>query len=207
VRVLVLTGAGNRVFCGGADLHELSSEAQAETGYRPFLPAVYSQLFGFEKPTLAALNGTAAGGGFELALACDLRIAAAGARAGLPEVRTGMGPSFGTVMLTRRLPDAVALEMVFTGDLVAVEELERWGLLKVVPAAEIEQAAWDLAGRIAGAAPLAVRKMKALARAGAHLPVIDAMRLEVGPDLYTSEDRREGLAAWREDRRPAWRGR
>jgi enoyl-CoA hydratase len=203
----VITGAGERVFCAGADLGEMSAEGVLEGPYRPFLPAVFAQVAAMEKPTIAALNGTAAGGGFELALACDLRIAARGARAGLPEVRTGMAPTFGTVALTRRIPDAVALELLFTGDLVPVEDLERWGLLRVVAAAELREAALALGARIAGAAPLAVRKVKALARAGAHLPLLEARQLDVGPDLYASEDRREGLRAWREKRPPVWRGR
>jgi enoyl-CoA hydratase len=207
LRAVMLTGAGERVFCGGADLSEMSGEAALEQSYKPFLPDVYAQLVALEKPTVVVLNGTAAGGGFELALACDLRLAAAGVRAGLPEVRNGMGPAFGTVMATRLLPDAVALELVFTGDLVAVEELERWGLLKVVPRAELETAAWALSERIAAAAPLAVKKMKLLARAGAYLPPREAMALNVGPDLYSSEDRREGLRAWREKRPPVWKGR
>jgi enoyl-CoA hydratase/carnithine racemase len=207
VRVVVVTGAGERVFCAGADLGELSAETALEGRYRPFLPAVLAQLAAMEKPTIAALNGTAAGGGLELALACDLRIAASGARAGLPEVRNGMAATFGTVLLARRVPDAVALELLFTGDLVPVEELERWGLLRVVAAAELRAAALALAARIAAAAPLAVRRIKALARAGAHLPALEAMRLDVGPDPYASEDRREGLRAWREKRPPVWRDR
>jgi enoyl-CoA hydratase len=207
VRLLMITGEGDRIFSGGADLAEMSSDAAMAQPFRPIMPALYSAVLSMEKPTLAALNGTAAGGGLELALACDLRIAAAGARAGLPEIRYGMGATFGTVMLTRLLPEAVGLELVFSGDLVPVEDLARWGLFKVVPADRLRAASWAQASRLAAAAPLAVRKLKAIVRQGWRLPAAEAMRLQVGPDLYSSEDRREGLLAWREKRPPVWKGR
>jgi enoyl-CoA hydratase/carnithine racemase len=105
------------------------------------------------------------------------------------------------------MPRARALEILLTGDLVPVEEAGRWGLVEVVPAGDLKAAAWDLANRVAVAAPLAVRKIKALIREGTHLPLLDAMRLQVGPDIYTSEDRLEGLRAWREKRPPVWRAR
>jgi enoyl-CoA hydratase len=207
VRLLMITAAGDRVFCAGADLKEMTREADLRKPYRPLLPDLYAALLAMEKPTLAALNGTAAGGGLELALACDLRLAAAGARIGLPEIKQGICPTFGTVALARAVPVSVALEMLFLGDLVDVEEAARWGLLKVVPAAELRDAAWQLAVKVAAGAPLVVRKIKLLARDGAHLPLAEAMRLQVGPDIYTSEDRLEGLRAWREKRPPVWRGR
>jgi enoyl-CoA hydratase len=207
VRLLMITGAGDRVFCGGADLGEMAQEGALEQPYSPLLPELYAALIGMEKPTLAALNGTAAGGGLELALACDLRIAAAGARIGLPEIRQGLCPSFGALALTRAMPRGPALELLLTGDLLPVEEAATWGLVRVVPASELRSAAWALAARVAGAAPLAVRKIKALIQAGAHLPLAEAMRLHAGPDIYASEDRREGLRAWREKRPPLWRGR
>jgi enoyl-CoA hydratase/carnithine racemase len=207
VRVVMFTGAGERTFCAGADLNEMSAEATVGRPYQPILPDLYAAVLALEKPTLAALNGTAVGGGLELALACDIRIGAAGARVGLPEVRHGMAPTFGTVMLTRVLPTSIALELVFTGDIVPIEEFGRWGAVKVVPAAELAAVAWTIAERIARAAPLAVRKLKAIAARSAHLPASEAMRLRVGPDLYASEDRGEGLRAWRERRPPIWKGR
>lgn len=207
VGALMITASGGRTFCAGADLKELSDEASLGRVYTSILPDLYAALVSTEKPTLAALNGTAAGGGMELALACDLRLAAEGARIGLPEIKQGLCPTFGTVALSRLMPQSAALEMLFTGDLVAVEEAARWGLVKVVPAGQLEAAAWDLAGRAAAAAPLVVRKIKALIREGTHLPLLDAMRLQVGPDIYASEDRLEGLRAWREKRPPVWRAR
>jgi enoyl-CoA hydratase len=207
VRVLMITGAGDRTFCAGADLTELSDERTLRRSYKPIMPDLYSALVAMDKPTLAALNGTAAGGGLELALACDLRIAAAGARLGLPEIKQGLCPTFGTVALSRLMPRAPALEMLLTGDLVPVEEAGRWGLVDVVPAGELKAAAWDLAQRVAVSAPLAVQKIKALIREGMHLSLLDAMRLDIGPDIYASEDRLEGLRAWREKRSPVWRAR
>ncbi|HET7874826.1 MAG TPA: enoyl-CoA hydratase/isomerase family protein [Methylomirabilota bacterium] len=207
VRLVTITGAGERAFSAGADLEEMAAGADRGERFRPVLPSLYSTVLGMRKPTLAAINGSAVGGGLELALACDLRVASAAARFGLPEIGLGMGATFGTVMLTRLLPLPRALELVFTGELIEAEEAARWGLVRVVPAERLRAAAWALAARVAAAAPLAVEKMKAVARLGAHLPVAEAVRLQVGPDLYSSEDRLEGLRAWREKRRPVWRGR
>jgi enoyl-CoA hydratase/carnithine racemase len=207
VRALMITAAGVSTFCAGADLKELSDEATLGQPYTPILPDLYAALVAMDKPTLAALNGTAAGGGMELALACDLRVAAAGARVGLPEIKQGLCPTFGTVALSRLMPRAVAVELLLTGDLVDVEEVARWGLVRVVPPGQLEAAVWDLANRIAAAAPLVVRKIKALIREGTHLPLLDAMKLQVDPDIYASEDRLEGLRAWREKRPPVWRAR
>jgi enoyl-CoA hydratase/carnithine racemase len=199
VRVVMLTGAGDRTFSAGADLKEMSVEGALGRPYTPILPTLY--------PTLVVLNGTAVGGGLELALACDLRMAAAGCQVGLPEIKHGIGAVFGDVMLTRSLPGPLAFEMLFTGDLYPVEEVARWGLVKVVPADLLRDSAWELAERVAASAPLAIRKLKAIARHGAARPVLEAMKLDSGPDLYASEDRKEGLRAWREKRPPIWRGR
>jgi enoyl-CoA hydratase len=207
VRVLAITGAGQRTFSGGADLAEMAEETALSRPYQPIMPTLYEALINLEKPTLAIINGTAAGGGLELALACDLRLAAAGSKIGLPEIHHGLSATFGCIMLMRTLPGPVALEMLFTGDLIPVEEAARWGLVEVVPPDGLEVRARELGERVAAAAPLAVRKLKAIARQTATLPIVDALQLQVGPDLYASEDRMEGLRAWREKRTPVWKGR
>lgn len=208
VWVVMLTGTGDRIFCAGADLGELAEDAGSWRPFTPVLPGLYRTCLALSKPTIAVLNGTAAGGGLELALACDIRLIAAGARLLLPEARLGMGATFGAAQLARLLPWGRAMEAVWTGDPIAAEEAERWGLVSAVHApADLRTAAWGLAERIAASAPLAVRKMKLVARASREGPLAAALELREGPDLYASDDRREGLRAWRERRPPRWHGR
>ena len=206
VRLLAITGAGRRVFSAGADLGEMADEDALARAYTPIMPDLYEALVLLEKPTLAILNGTAAGGGLELALACDIRLAVAGSRIGLPEIQRGMAAGFGCIMLTRSLPRPMAMRMLFTGELLGVEEAARWGLVEVVPHGDLQERARTLGESIAAAAPLAVRKLKAIANQTAALSIVEALHAQVGPDLYASEDRAEGLRAWREKRAPVWRG-
>jgi len=159
-------------------------------------------------PVIAALNGAAVAGGFELALACDLRVAATGIPLGLPEATIGMGANFGSVVLPKRIPVGIALEMLLTGEYVTSEDAARWGLVnRLVDADDVLPAAMALAERIAANAPISVRRMKETAVKGLELPLWQALRLDVGPNPYLSEDRREGIAAYLEKRPPNWTGR
>ena len=212
VRVIVLTGSGDRVFCAGADLKEIRENDEAGRPFRPPMGHPERQLFEVVteifKPTIAALNGSAVAGGFELALACDLRIAAAGISLGLPEAKIGMGANFGSVVLPKRIPLGIALEMLFTGDYFSSEVAERWGLVNgVVPADRLMGEAMELAERIAANAPLSIRSMKEKAIKGLEMPLWSALRLDAGPNPYLSEDRKEGIRARLEKRKPEWRGR
>ena len=212
VRVIVLTGSGDRVFCAGADLKEIAANDAAGRPFRPPMGHPERQLFEVVtetfKPTIAALNGSAVAGGFELALACDIRIAVEGISLGLPEARIGMGANFGSVVLPKRIPLGIALEMLFTADYFGTEVAERWGLLnRVVPAADLMPETMKLAARIAANAPLSIRSMKEKAIKGLELPLWSALRLDVGPNPYLSEDRREGIRARLEKRTPEWKGR
>ena len=212
VRVIVLTGAGDRSFCAGADMKEIGAADAAGSRYRSRAQqprrGAHEVLWETNKPTIAAVNGHAVGGGFELMLACDLRVISADAKLGLPEARRGMGAFFGTVVLPRLVPSGLAAEMLFTGEYVDALTAERWGLAnRVVQADQVRITAADLAQKIAANAPLSVRRMKETIAKTRELPVPAALRMDVGPDPYHSEDREEGIRAFNEKRAPRWKGR
>ncbi len=211
VRAIVLTGNGP-AFCAGFDLKEIRERDQRGERFRPPMNRPGRSLFEVVTetpvPIVAALQGHAVAGGFELALACDLRVAAPGIKLGLPEATIGMGANFGSVVLPKRIPMGIALEMLLTGEYATSEEAERWGLLnRIVDADAVLATALELAERIAGNAPISVRRMKETAVKSVDLPLWQALRLDVGPNPYLSDDRREGIAAYLEKRRPEWRGR
>jgi enoyl-CoA hydratase len=212
VRVIVITGTGERTFCAGADLKEMREADHAGAAFRPPMQraerAVLEVVLETYKPTIAALNGHAVAGGFELALGCDLRIAAEGVQLGMPEAKIGMGANFASVILPKRLPMAIALHMLFTGEYITAERAATLGLVnEVVPRERLAERAGELAEQIARNAPLSVRRMKEMALKGVDLPSSAALRLDVGPNPYTSEDRKEGVQAYLERRPPVWQGR
>src|SRR3954462_13247235 len=140
--VIVLTGSGDHAFCAGADLKEIgAADAGGGRFRRPMDKPernVFEVIAETYKPTIAALNGAAVGGGFEIALACDIRIAAEGTHLALPEAKRGMGAIFGSVVLPRHVPVGLALEWLFTGDDISVAEAARWGLVnRIVPRAAL----------------------------------------------------------------------
>lgn len=211
LRVAVLTGAGDRAFCAGRDMKESArtfSEGKIPYAQRPPYPSLLHNTLEVWKPVIAAVNGYAVGGGLEIALACDIRIAAENAQMGLAEARRGLYPGGGGVFrLTRLVPMGAALEMLFTGDLIDAREAYRIGLVnQVVPAADLMPAAERMARRIMDSAPLSVRKIKELAYKGLDVPLPVAYRLDIGPDLSGSEDAREGAMAFVEKRKPRWKG-
>lgn len=214
VRVVVLTGAGEKAFSVGRDLKELAAsgsrgpvESRRERPRHNDARAVAA----IEKPVIAAINGLALGGGLELALCCDLRIAAEHARLGLPEAARGLMPgSGGTQRLPRLVGLARALEMMFTAEPISAQEAERIGLVnKVVPAAELRAAAEAMARKILSQAPVSVRYIKEAVHKGMDLPLEQGLALETDLStlLSTTEDAREGPRAFAEKRAPVWQGR
>jgi enoyl-CoA hydratase/carnithine racemase len=211
VLAVVLTGAGERAFCVGADLKQRAGFddrgwfAQREVFRRGFAAVRRCPL-----PTVAAVSGFALGGGAELALSCDLLVAATDAVFGLPEVRLGLVPAGGgTQLLARRVGRSAAKDLVLTGRRVAAPEALRLGLVdRVVPRAEVLAAATALAAEIAANAPTAVRMAKWALEVGADLSPEAALEVEdqAWRRAVLSDDRREGIAAWVEKRQPRWPG-
>jgi len=212
IRVAVLTGAGT-AFCAGVDLTTPGNvAAQSASVATPIVsrPRLSAPLENFSKPTIAALNGVAVGGGLELALACDIRIAAAGARFGLPEVRIGSIPgSGGTQRLVGAVGRSLAAQMLFTGELITAEQALAAGLVSelLAPDALMERA-WTLAHMIAANAPLSLVAIKKAFRAATDQPLAAGFELEraLYGALTLSEDRAEGRAAFREKRKPNFKG-
>jgi enoyl-CoA hydratase/carnithine racemase len=209
VRVVVITGAGTS-FCAGTDL----KDAPLEDPPHPLadhLPRISAALDGISKPVIAAINGPAAGGGLEIALAADLRIASSEATFSLPEVRVGSLPgSGGTQRLFRALPSAVAWKLLLTGQPIDAAEALRTGLVSdVVAPAELRPVTEAVARAIAANAPLSLRAAKVAGRAALEAGQSTGLDFEraLWALLATTEDRAEGRAAFREHRAPRYRGR
>jgi enoyl-CoA hydratase/carnithine racemase len=209
VRVAVLTGNGP-AFCAGADLKEMAggdeplSRSTPDGGFAGFVFAPR------RKPWIAAVNGPAVAGGFEIVLACELAVASSSAVFGLPEVKRGLSATAGGIFrLPRRLPMGVALEMIATGDTIAAARAERLGLVgRVVAPEQVLPEALALAARIAANAPRAVEWSLALARQALDFDEAELRRRahEVTLRILATDDAREGPRAFAEHRAPRWKG-
>lgn len=210
VRAVVITGVGN-AFCAGADLKERLAMSRDET--RTFLDelgAAVDAVAALPAPVIAAVNGAAFGGGLELALACDLRVAADGVSVGLVETRLGIIPGAGgTQRLARLIGTSRAKELIFTGRRIDAATAKAMGLVTdVVPGAELVAAVDRLVDEIAGAGPLAVAEAKAAIDGGVALGLAEGLAHErrCYEAVLASADRDEGLRAFAEKRAPVFRG-
>jgi crotonobetainyl-CoA hydratase len=214
VRAVVITGAGDKSFCAGADLKAIAlGENVLHPEHSEWSFAGYANHF-IDKPTIAAVNGTALGGGTELALASDLVVACKSATFGLPEVKRGLiAGAGGLFRIVEQLPKKVALELLFTGEPLTADEAKRWGLVnQVVADGAALDAAIALAERITSNAPLSVQASKRVAYGADNGVVVTE---QVGWDrtgrefdgLLKSEDAKEGPRAFAEKRQPIWKAR
>jgi enoyl-CoA hydratase/carnithine racemase len=208
----IVTGAGDRAFCAGADIKTTIRRLMDDPRGNPYdEPATIMRGQQLTKPLIAAVNGVALGGGLEVALACDLRIASTKARFGAPEVNLGLIPGWGaTQRLPRQLPWAVAARLVLTGEMISAEEALRVGLVTAL--AEPDQLmdeARKLAQVVASRGPLAVRAAKRAMVEGSSMPLHDGLAVEhrLFDDLAYTEDVKEGIAAFEEKRTPGFHAR
>jgi enoyl-CoA hydratase/carnithine racemase len=207
--IVILAAAGEKAFCVGADLKERSTFTIDQFhSNRHQMRGMFKALRSVPQPVIAAVFGFALGGGFELALSCDLIVAAEGTQLGLPEARVGLLPAAGgTQLLPRRIGTTRAKELMFLGKRLSVEEGMELGLVsRVVPRAELDGAAQVLADELLKSSPTALREIKRAVDAGFGLPLEEG--IDVEHDAWTvvieTQDRREGIAAFNEKREPKW---
>ncbi len=214
LRVAIVTGAGEKFFCAGWDLKAAAEGEAPDSDYGVGGFGGLQELSNLNKPVIAAVNGMAVGGGFELALSADLIIAAEHVRFALPEISAGTLADAATIKLPRRIPYHVAMDMLLTGRWMSVDEAHGWGLVNEVVAAEkLVDRALEIAQMLSQGPALVFAAIKEVARETEHMPFAEALRRTMRREfktvdvLYSSEDQLEGARAFAEKRKPVWRGR
>jgi enoyl-CoA hydratase len=211
VGVVVITGAGEKAFVAGADIAEFEGRTAVTQRDVMLGRSLFTAVDTFPKPIIAMINGFCLGGGCELALACDLRIAGENAKFGQPEINLGIIPGGGgTQRLTRLVGEGKAMELILTGDMIDAQAAYNLGLVNmVVPAPDLEGKTMELASRIASKSPVALRMAKEAVKTASRANLDEGLRREV--DLFaicfSSEDKDEGVRAFLEKRKPEFKGR
>jgi crotonobetainyl-CoA hydratase len=213
LRVAILTAAGEKFFCPGWDLKAAAEGEAPDSDYGVGGFGGLQELPGLNKPVIAAVNGLAFGGGFEIMIACDIIVAAEHATFALPEINSGTLADAATIKLPRRIPYHVATELLFTGRRIDAHEARQWGIInEIVPAAGLMSRARAIAAQLADGPPLVFAAIKETMRETAHLSIQNAFdmvtkrRLPTVHTLYGSEDQKEGARAFAEKRKPVWKG-
>ena len=214
LRCAILTGAGDKFFCAGWDLKAAAQGEAPDSDYGVGGFGGLQELPHLNKPVIAAVNGLAFGGGFEIMISADIIVAAEHATFALPEINSGTLADAATIKLPRRIPYHVAMELLFTGRRIDAQEAHRWGIVNdVVPAPQLMERARQRAQLLAEGPPLVYAAIKETVRETMHLPIQQAFdlvtkrRLASVDRLYSSDDQLEGARAFAEKRRPVWKGR
>ena len=214
LRVAIVTGGGKKFFSAGWDLKAAAGGDPVDGDYGVGGFAGLQELPDLNKPVIAAVNGMAVGGGFELALSCDLILASSAARFALPEIHAGTIADAATIKLPRRMPYHVAMELLLTGRWMDALEAQRWGIVnEVLEPDELPVRAWELARTLADGPPLVFAAIKEVVREAEHQRFQDALnritkrQFPAVDRLYDSDDLLEGSRAFTEKRDPVWKGR
>ena len=211
VGVIVITGAGEKSFIAGADIGEFAGRTPFDQRHAMRSPRIFDIMAAYPKPVIAMINGFCLGGGCELAMSCDIRIASEKARFGQPEINLGLIPGGGgTQRLSRLVGLGNAMRLVLSGDMIGAAEAREIGLIEMVtPHAELRARTLELAARIAAKSPLTLRVAKEALRAGERLSIDDGITYE--RDLFclcfSSADKEEGVKAFLDKRPAQWQGR
>jgi len=210
VGVVVITGAGDKAFIAGADIAEFAGRTAMMQRDVMVSRSLFNAIDSFPKPVIAMINGYCLGGGCDLALACDIRIASENASFGQPEINLGIIPGGGgTQRLTRLVGEGKAMEMILTGEIIDAKTAHAIGLVNhVVPLDQLEAKTMEIASRIAEKSPIALSLAKEAVKIASRSNLDEGLRREV--DLFalcfSTEDKDEGVAAFLEKRKPAWKG-